>query len=142
MSAWAARRSGSYEKPVAIMARSSLSQPEARIGAPSRWAPAPRSALKHSPVTGLSTTPAASPWPSSSATLTAQAGKPYRKLTVPSSGSTIQRLPLAASLREPSSASRPSPGRSAASSSRTVRSASETGSVAEDLLSSPSGSRP
>ena len=62
---------------------------------------------------------------------------------MPSSGSTIQRRPLVPSLRAPSSASRPSSGRSAASSSSIARSASrsasDTGSVRLDLVSSPSG---
>jgi hypothetical protein len=43
--------------------------------------------------------------------LTAQARIPYRKFTVPSSGSTIQVRPLAAELWAPSSPMIPSPGR-------------------------------
>ena len=131
---------------MATIARSSELQSVTWIGRPSRVVPCPRSAAKHSPLTGLNTTPAASPSSSSSAMLTPHALSPYRKFTVPSRGSTIQRRPLSPLVREPSSATRASSGRSVSSSSRITRSASrsasETGSVAEVLDARPSGARP
>ena len=75
-SACSARRSDSYEKPVATIARSSERQSVTWIGRPSGSLPFPRSAAKHSPLTGLNTTPTASPSSSSSAMLTPHARSP------------------------------------------------------------------
>ena len=64
--------------------------PDTRIGAPLWKAPPPLAAVNRSPVIGLKVTPAVIAPASSRAMLTANSGRPRRKLVVPSSGSTIQ----------------------------------------------------
>src|ERR1039457_3771393 len=105
-------------------------------------APWPRTAVNSSPRAGTATTPATTVPSTSAAMLTAQSGSPYRQVTVPSSGSTIQRTrPWPDS--PPSSPRIASPGRSASSRrairASAARSISVTTSVGLDLVSATSG---
>ena len=91
-----------------------------RTGRPSRKAPPPRTAVYVSPSTGAWTAPATGRPASTSATETPTIGKPWRKLAVPSRGSTTHhRSPR---LPPPSSPKKAMPGASLASASRTVSS--------------------
>ena len=95
-------------------------------------------ATQSCPVATLRTTPATRVWSISAASETAYWGWLYRKLTVPSMGSTIQVTPVVAVVAVPSSPIMPSPGRSSVSMVRMTSSAAVstmvTGSTSEDLV--------
>ncbi len=109
-----------------------------RMGSPFKKAPPPRVAENISPRDGIYTTPARGPLLSSAPIDTAQAGRSYKKLVVPSIGSMYQVMPLVPAIDAPSSPTMASSGRRSRMPSTMnfsdARSNSVTMSVAVDFV--------
>lgn len=108
----------------------SLSAPSVptRARVPLAYAPSPRLAANHSPLTGLNTTPHIGRPRRQYATDTANCGTPCAKLFVPSSGSITHRSSASPSARCPSSAKIACPGNAARTTPTTAASASMSAS--------------
>ena len=104
-----------------------LSTAETPIGSPFANAPSPRAAHQRRPSAGAETTPQTTLPSRSSAISVAHTGMPREKFRVPSIGSTIHRTAPPSS--PSSSPSTPSPGRSRAMRSRSMRSVARSASV-------------